>query len=242
MRVPAIKGVIDRRVLVNYRVDAEAMRAVVPEPFRPALVDGWAIGGICLIRLKRVRPRFSPLPWGLTSENAAHRIAVEWDLDGERREGVYVPRRDTDSWLNVWAGGALFPGKQHHARFQFEESDQRVSVEVASDDGEAGMAVLGSVGEFRDESIFPSLRAASDFFERGALGYSDTSKPRLYDGLELRCKTWSVEPLAVERVSSSFFEDRSRFPDGTVEFDCALLMRGIEHEWHGRENLCCPSE
>jgi len=35
-------------------------------------------------------------------------------------------------------------------------------------------------------------------------------------------------------VESSFFEDRALFPPGSVEFDCALLMRGIEHEWHGR--------
>jgi hypothetical protein len=40
-------------------------------------------------------------------------------------------------------------------------------------------------------------------------------------------------------VRSSFFEDGSLFPRGSIEFDCALLMRGIEHEWHGRADLCC---
>jgi hypothetical protein len=29
------------------------------------------------------------------------------------------------------------------------------------------------------------------------------------------------------------------FPKGSIEFDCALLMRGIEHEWHGVPDLCC---
>ena len=33
------------------------------------------------------------------------------------------------------------------------------------------------------------------------------------------------------------FEDRALFPPGSVEFDCALLMRGIEHEWQGRGQL-----
>jgi hypothetical protein len=28
------------------------------------------------------------------------------------------------------------------------------------------------------------------------------------------------------------------FPPGSVQFDCALLMRGIDHEWLGRESLC----
>jgi hypothetical protein len=25
---------------------------------------------------------------------------------------------------------------------------------------------------------------------------------------------------------------------GSIEFDCALLMRGIDHEWHGKADLC----
>jgi hypothetical protein len=31
--------------------------------------------------------------------------------------------------------------------------------------------------------------------------------------------------------------DEALFPKGSVEFDCALLMRGIEHEWHGKDDL-----
>jgi hypothetical protein len=60
----------------------------------------------------------------------------------------------------------------------------------------------------------------------------------MFDGLELRSFAWQVQPLAAERVESSFFDDRTLFPQGSVEFDCALLMRGIDHEWHGREPLC----
>jgi len=75
-------------------------------------------------------------------------------------------------------------------------------------------------------------------FERGSLGYSVTATPGQFDGLELHSANWAVRPLAVERVESSFFEDRTLFPPGSVKFDCALLMRGIKHEWHGRGTLC----
>lgn len=40
------------------------------------------------------------------------------------------------------------------------------------------------------------------------------------------------------RVESSFFKNESLFPSGSVEFDCALLMRGIDHAWHAREPIC----
>ena len=70
------------------------------------------------------------------------------------------------------------------------------------------------------------------------MGYSVTAKPDQFDGLELRSFNWQVQPLAVEKVESSFFEDQELFPPGSVEFDCALLMRGIDHEWHGRGMMC----
>jgi hypothetical protein len=54
-------------------------------------------------------------------------------------------------------------------------------------------------------------------------------------GLELRTLRWEVEPLEVETIRSSFFNDPGRFPPGSATFDCALLMRGVEHEWHERQ-------
>lgn len=237
--LPAIRGIIDRRILANFRIDPTVLAAALPAPFRPQTVEGWGIGGICLIRLKQIRPKFLPIPFGIGSENAAHRIAVEWDRDGVTKRGVYIPRRDTNSWLNSWAGGTIFPGIHHHGRFSVSETDEHYSVSMDSDDGTANVRVLGTVTEsLPATSVFSSIQEASDFFEQGSLGYSDTRVPGSYDGLELRCKNWSVKPLDVDSIQSSYFEDTARFPIESVEFDCALLMSGITHEWHSREELC----
>ena len=219
------------------------MATALPPPFRPQIVDGYAIGGICLIRLKRVRPKLLPIPWGIGSENAAHRIAVEWDSDGQTLHGVYIPRRDTNSMLNSFAGGRIFPGIHHHAKFTVVENDDHCSVTMASDDGVTQVHVSGSVvSVIPDSSVFDSLGSASLFFELGSLGYSDNKTTGKFDGLELQCENWHVESLKVDSIQSSYFEDQSRFPSGSVEFDCALLMRDIVHEWHGRPDLCCPTE
>ena len=69
------------------------------------------------------------------------------------------------------------------------------------------------------------------------MGYSPTKTAGRFEGLELRSFNWSVQPLAVEEQASSFFEDRNRFPKGSVHFDCALLMKNIEHEWHARQPI-----
>jgi hypothetical protein len=88
------------------------------------------------------------------------------------------------------------------------------------------------------DSVFASLDAASAFFERGALGYSDARRPGHYEGLELRARDWSVRPLRVERLAAGYFDDRQRFPPGSIAFDSALVMRGVAHRWVAREGLC----
>jgi hypothetical protein len=89
MRIPVVRGVIDRRLLVNYHVDPGVLAPLLPPPFRPKLMHGAGMVGICLIRLKQIRPEFLPAWLGIASENAAHRTAVEWDDRGAVRDGGY---------------------------------------------------------------------------------------------------------------------------------------------------------
>jgi hypothetical protein len=100
-----MSSVVERRLLVNYRVDPSIAAGLLPAPLRPQLVGGWAVAGICLIRLGQLRPSAIPGRLGLRSENAAHRIAVEWDGSQGTSTGVYIPRRDSGSAINVLAGG-----------------------------------------------------------------------------------------------------------------------------------------
>lgn len=242
MRLPIIEGVIDRRILVNYRVDPEVLARVVPEPFEPKLIGSNGVAGICLIRLKAIRPRGLPAFLGISSENAAHRIAVQWKTNGQTQQGVYIPRRDSSSRLNSLLGGRLFPGLHHHANFSVEESYDELRIALGGADGPVHLLVQAHrAHDLPLTSVFDSLEQASSFFEEGSVGYSPTERAGEYDGLELRTINWRIEPLEVEMVQSSFFENRNVFPKGSVEFDCALLMRGIEHEWHSRESLYCDS-
>lgn len=240
-RLSKVQGIIDRRILANYRLDPDLTARQLPAPFRPKLVNGYAIGGLCLIRLRKVRPSLMPLPVGIRSENAAHRIAVVWDDKGVEREGVYIPRRDTDSRLNVLAGGRLFPGIHHHADFQVAESEDLFDVGFNSVDGSCSMNIAASRSTtFPADSVFSSLDDASRFFESGSLGYSATEQSDRFDGLELDCVQWEMAPLKINEIHSSYFDDPNRFPAGSTSVDCALLMTGIDHAWHQRGVMCCP--
>jgi hypothetical protein len=239
MRIPVVKGIIKRRLLVNFRAAPEMVQRILPHPFRPKLHRGNSIVGICLIRLEHIRPASLPSFIGISSENAAHRIAVEWiDEVGVQREGVFIPRRDTGSFLNRVAGGRVFPGEHHRARFRVTDDGRRIDVEMGSSDGEVKVRVIGEdTDRLPASSCFESLADASGFFEGGSLGYSVTRDAQRLDGLRLRTFEWRVSALAVSTVHSSFFADGQRFPDGSIEFDHALIMRNILHEWHQADDL-----
>jgi len=240
MRIPKVTGVIDRRLLVNYRVDPSVIKAHLPDPFEPELHGGFAVAGICLIRLTKLRPSWLPASMGVGSENAAHRIAVTWTEAGERRRGVYIPRRDTDSKLVHLLGGPVFSSDHHLASFAVYEGGGRYQVTLESRDGSTALSVRARLADkLPESSIFTTLDEASGFFERGSIGYTPSTRRDGFDGLELRCRSWHVEALDVESARSSFFDDETRFPAGAAVLDHALLMRGIEHEWHALDSLCC---
>ena len=229
MKIPTIHGYIDRRILINYTADPKDVEKILPFPFRPKIYKDKAIVGICLIRLKDIKPKGFPDFLGVNSENGAHRIAVEWDEDGEVKSGVYIPRRDTSLQLNTLVGGRIFPGKHYLAKFNVKEQNGNYHIDFkSSDDTEISIDSKETI-TFNENSIFENLENASDFFEKGDLGYSPSKEK--FEGLKLNAYEWKVKPLEVVDVKSSFFEDKNIFPKGSVKFDNALLMTNIEHEW-----------
>jgi hypothetical protein len=234
MKVPIVEGIIKRRMLINFRIEPSVMQKLLPAPFRPKLHGDFAIAGICLIRLEHVRPKGFPRFLGFSSENAAHRVAVEWDDPSlGSQESVFIPRRDTGSLVNHLTGGRLFPGEHHFANFRVLDEGKRIDFAMNSRDKEVAVRVIGhEARELPARSCFCSLNESSAFFRSGSLGYSVTRDRHRLDGLRLNTFEWKVQPLEVEKVESSFFSNVARFPRGSAVFDHALIMREVRHEWH----------
>ncbi len=233
MWTATMTGMVERRLLVNYRVDPEVMAAMLPAPFEPQIVHGCGVAGICVLRLGQLRPRGLPRWVGLRSENMAHRFAVEWTDGATRRVGVYIPRRDSASIINVLGGDRVFPGAHERAAFSVSESESEMAVSVASRDGAIAVDLDVSIAdELRGSELFASAEEASAFFRSGCVGYSP-SKGVALTGMEMRAQGWAVEPTEIRRARSSFFDEATRFPAGSIALDSALVMRNIAVEWHG---------
>jgi Uncharacterized conserved protein (COG2071) len=232
-----VRGTIRRRILVNFRVDPDVAQRQLPCGFLPKLSAGYAVAGVCLIRLEKERPSRVPAWIGLSSENAAHRFGA-YRIDGDLREDcVYIARRHSGSLANIVLGGRIFPGEHHAARFSVRDEAGGIDLTMAAPDGFAVQVRARRARVMPTGSVFASVAEASRYFRGGSVGYSETHSGMSLDGLELRATRWDIAPLDVSFVRSSYFDDRERFPRGTIEFDSALLMTDIDHEWRRAENI-----
>jgi hypothetical protein len=168
---------------------------------------------------------------GLTTENVAHRFAVEWDNDRGTQVGVFIPRRDTDSRLTALAGDRVFPGIHSLARFGVQEDGTTLRIDVASHDGGLGLSVRAHESATLSSQLFGSLEDAIDFFRQGSLGYSPSGPTYCLAGVGLQCQQWDARPVNVDSMISSMFDDATAFPKGSCTLDCGLVMRDLKARW-----------
>lgn len=230
MELPVLDGIIDRRLLINYRVKPEVVKNLLPDGLEPLTINGYASAGICLLRLKHIGIKHTPRLLRINSENAAHRFLVH-DRN-TNLYGVYIPRRDTDSVMNVIVAGKLFSWPHYLARFEVNEANDVYAVTMESEDGHSSLQVEAELADsFPTDSMFGSLGYASECFRECSTGISPSSHQKRNKIIQLNTSTWTVKCLHVRHLRSSFFEERTIFPEGSICFDNALLMEGIAHEW-----------
>ncbi|WP_246018045.1 DUF2071 domain-containing protein [Amnibacterium kyonggiense] len=221
-----LRAQVRLRLLITYRVDPEVARSLVPEPFRPQVVDGSAVAGVCMIGLRSIRPGWLRPRIGFRSENVAHRVAVEWDERGETRSGVYILERHSSSILPVLTGGRLFPGVQRRGRVDLDETSTRFRVRMTAPG--TRVAVDVELGGAWTSTLFPTVEAASQFYEQGSVGWSPDRHGHGAEPLQLTSPDWAVEPAHAISVRSSFFE---ALPAGSAVLDSVVAMRDLPFFW-----------
>lgn len=236
--VKIIEGVIDRRILVNYRIDPHYLEKILPPPFKPRLIKGYGMGGICLIRFKKMRPIWLPSIIGTSSENGTHRFCVEWKENGKWHSGIYVKKRFTNSRLHEFMGDKIFPGALNFSHFKASEKNGHYSVSFKSKDGEYTYVEAHEVHHFPKDSLFKTIEEASEDFRKDQIGYSPDRQKNQFKGVKLNTNCWAVSPLSLKTVKSSLFSDQNLFPKGSIEVDHVLLMKNIAHSWENIGAIC----
>lgn len=230
---PAIRGVVERRILVNYRVDVETLDTVLPEPFRgrEAGESGKGIGSLCFMRINDARLRFTPKSTGVSVETMTHRISAERENNGETEHCVYVPRRDVSSEFCAAVGRSALPTDLNCADFRVEERNGVFRIRVDCGEEYAGVeAHETESNEVEGGSVFDSIESASEFFCEAGVRYSPSGER--YDSIEFCPREFKMKPVKVKELQSSYFERLEG-----AELDSAFSMEDIEHEWRPRRSV-----
>jgi hypothetical protein len=231
MLTNVVECTIERRLLVNYRIDPEVVERLLPAPFRAQVVGDWAVGGVCFIRLGELRPIHFPPMVGIRTENVAHRFAVEWDDDTGTQRGVFIPRRDTNSRVTALAGDRVFPGMHRMARFEVDEMGPDLHLAVQSRDGTLRLSVTAREETELGGELFSSLNEAIEFFRRGSIGYSPSGSAGHLLGVRLQSQNWAARPISIDNMESTMFDDLNLFPKGSCSLDFGLVMRNLPVRW-----------
>jgi hypothetical protein len=235
---PTLEGIMARRILVNFRAEPRLVASLVPRPLEVTIHRGFAVVGICLIRLEQLRPKGFPQSLGVSSENMAHRVAIRFKEDGKTKNGVFIWRRDTDQNLTALLGGRLFPGLHSKAKFKVEETSHDLSMQVKTRKGEADVHLkVENQSGWKPTDLFKTFGEARTFFQKGDCGFSCAYDEGRLEGMRLETLKWEMEPVLVKSVYSAFYEKLKPYSPKGLQFDCALRMKGIPHQWHELKDI-----
>ena len=231
--LPTLEGTVARRVLLNFRADPTVVRRLVAEPLEVETVKGYAVVGVCLMRLVQLRVKGMPPGMGFASENMAHWVAVRFPAGSGSEDGVFIWRRETDSGLLAQLGGKLFPAEFNRAQFAVKEDSFGLSIEVSTEHSRADVSLLARHTQgWGGSELFPAFPEVSHFFRRGECAFTCAGRDGALEGVRLHALRWEMAPLEVSTARAYFFEQPEYFSPGSVAFDSAVVMRGIPHEWH----------
>ncbi|MFW5929208.1 MAG: hypothetical protein ACOCT0_02170 [Halobacteriota archaeon] len=214
----ALRGNVDSRITVNYRVDVDELESVLPDALVAREVDdGVGVGGVCLGVVRGARPGGVPRLLGVNAESALHRVAVEWDGG----KGCYVVRRDVDSTLGAIAGRALLPGALGRARTTVDVDGERFYARVDCDTEFVRLDAREADG-LPGDSVFGSPGDVLEYYGETEVAYA--GRPRTFERSICSIEGGEVAALDPDLARSSFFEGLGG------EFDSAVVTRDARQE------------
>lgn len=95
-----------------------------------------------------------------------------------------------------------------------KETEKNYHIAFKSSDNTSLLIDAKVSDKFNNGSVFENLETASEFFENGDICFSP--KGNKFQGLKLQTFNWSVRPMEVLNVKSSFFENKNLFPQGSI--------------------------
>lgn len=247
MRVPlpfpvTMRGRIDHCVLISLRVEADAVRDLVPRGLRlltrPDARTGetHAFWNIVLCHLESMRPRGTPRMLGVSYHHAAIRLMVEADDSSATGrsgvQGLYFLRSDADRALICGPGNLVSDFRFHRARVERarEGVAERWTVRSRDGGGDAECVVVDEPGALAPGSPFASVEEARGFLKYRPMGLAPSAAGRRLRLAEVfRAESeWDERLVRIESARFGFLDGLGR---GRPVVEVATRVAPIEYRW-----------
>ena len=233
----AMVGAVRERLLLTYRVDPRAVRALAPGPFEPVVRNGVAFAGVCLVEMRAMRPNGVPAALGFNYHEAVYRLVVEYESSSEGRlRGIVAPRADANHATIALGGRLLSHYPFHLARIQKQHWEDLVALRHRTLDGRGNLDALFAVDAARQQlpadSCFTSLADAVDFLVGMQHSFSWDARRGVVHRSVIGHAPWAMSvalPVRPPRLAYFMGEPFSRH--GGAELDSVLYMRDVPHVW-----------
>ena len=120
-------------ISLNYSVDPEALRSLLPRPLEPEIFHGRAWVQVLASRLREMRPQGVPALFGVDFHQVSYRAAVRYTGPHGVRRGGYFVRSETDHAVMRAVGNALVEFRFHDfeaATIDLRKSSDQITFSV----------------------------------------------------------------------------------------------------------------
>lgn len=122
-RLPfAYKAIIDKIRVINFTVDMDEIRPLVPEGIQVSSFNGRALISLADLRVKQMRPVFLPSWLSFSYRHIAFRLLIEDEHAGSEHQSIYFLRSFADKPLVAFTGNLMSHYQFAHAEIK-RESD-----------------------------------------------------------------------------------------------------------------------
>ena len=242
-------GRLSRCWLFTYRTPIDTIVPLLPSPLEPVSFGDFAFWNIVVCKVENMRPRLSPVAFGISYWHIGYRIYVKVRTEsrqsgqpgrpGQSRhsesvEGQYFARSDCDNGLISMVGNILTDYNFHSAAVEIKDLEGKTEIDVRSDGGHLlSLIDRQTPARLSEYSPFKSIEEASDFLKYKPNGIS-VSKPGSINVVHIVRdeERWKSTPIHVETMCSQVIaEHQNCYPELAFEVD------PIDYQWNRGEQM-----
>jgi len=226
--------------LVNFAVEPEVSRQLIPAPIEIDLHNGTAYVSIVIAEMDKMRPAFLPNAFGITYNQVVYRAVVRAPKSSER--GVCFLRSDADNALMSIAGDWLTFFRFHLTPIRTAHKDDLFTVDLTAArrdcaDIHAAYDLASGRKTLPASSRFESFQQAKEFLVQLFAAFSYDPLTNALSIVHIQRGEWEIEVVDDASAAYDWMQRGPYFNTQNTRLDSIFYVREIPYAWQTLEKV-----